>query len=129
MQMKPLIYSAAIASAVLAGGLTANAASTATTNPSTPPYAAPVIADADAMKGADELHRTNIQQQLQDQLAKAGYTDVKIAPSSFFIRAKDKKGDPVAMVVGPDSFTEVTEIAKAPGATAQQTPKTTNTMK
>ena len=53
------------------------------------------------MKAADELHHTNIRQELQDQLAKAGYTSVKITPSSFFIEAKDKQGNPVQMVIGP----------------------------
>jgi hypothetical protein len=77
------------------------------------------------MKAADQLHHTNIRQQLQDQLTKAGYTAVKITASSFFIQAKDRKGDPVAMIIGPDSFTEVTDILqKSPDVTAQQTPNT-----
>lgn len=65
------------------------------------------VVDPDAMKS---LSHNNLKQQLQDQLAKAGYTSVQIMPSSFYVQAKDKKGDPVAMVIGPDSFTEVTEV-------------------
>ncbi len=30
-------------------------------------------------------------------------------PSSFLVRAKDSEGNPVMMVINPDSLTEVTE--------------------
>jgi len=122
--MKHLSAAGVVALALIAGASTANAAATSTTQGAkAPAYAAPVIADADAMKAADALHNTNLRQQLNDQLAKAGYTSIKIAPSSFYVQAKDKNGNPVAMVVGPDSFAEVTEVTnKTPGSTAQQAP-------
>jgi hypothetical protein len=123
--MKPTALVTTVAIALLAGTFTARAAETPDAKPATPAYAAPVIADADAMKAADELHHTNMRQQLQDQLTKAGYTSVKITPSAFFVQAKDKKGDPVAMVIGPDSFTEVTDLLSKPSVTAQQTPTKT----
>ena len=122
--MKTILAASGFALTLLVGGI-ANAADTPSTNASnTPAYAKPVIADTDAMKAADELHHTNIRQELQDQLATAGYTSVKITPSSFFIEAKDKQGNPVQMVIGPDSFTEVTALApKTASATAEQAPK------
>jgi sporulation protein YlmC with PRC-barrel domain len=43
-------------------------------------------------------------------LQKSGYTDIKLAPTSFVIRAKDSDGNPVVMSISPDSFTEVTNI-------------------
>ena len=66
----------------------------------------------------------NIRQGIQNQLQQAGYTDVSVTPSSFFIHAKDKQGHPVAMVIGPDTFTEVTELpagnsASSGGSTAK----------
>ena len=64
------------------------------------------------------MNHTNLRQQLQDQLTKAGYSSIKIMPSSFYIQAKDKKGEPVAMVIGPDSFAEVTEILQRDGGGA-----------
>lgn len=74
----------------------------------------PVVQNSQAMAAADENAKPmNIRQQIQDQMTKAGYTDVTVTPSSFYVRAKDKKGDPVAMVIGPDSFTEVTELPAA----------------
>ncbi len=47
---------------------------------------------------------------VRDMLHKAGFTDIRIAPSSFAIRAKDKDGNPVMMSVSPDSFTEISEV-------------------
>jgi hypothetical protein len=58
-----------------------------------------------------------ISQKLQRSLTQAGYTDVHIVPESFFIHAKDKNGNPVMMMVTPDSMTEVTAV-KEPGGGA-----------
>jgi hypothetical protein len=52
------------------------------------------------------IHMT---QRLRSDLSKAGFTDIKIMPSSFLVRAKDSQGNPVMMVINPDSMTEVTE--------------------
>jgi hypothetical protein len=52
---------------------------------------------------------THMTQRLRDDLSKAGFTDIKIMPSSFLVRAKDSQGNPVMMVINPDSVTEVTE--------------------
>jgi hypothetical protein len=35
-------------------------------------------------------------------------------PSSFLVRAKDSQGNPVMMVINPDSLTEVTEQSEQP---------------
>jgi hypothetical protein len=50
-------------------------------------------------------------QKLRDDLTKAGFTNITIMPSSFLVRAKDSQGNPVMMIVNPDSLTEVTEQA------------------
>jgi len=124
--MKPVLATAGFALTLMAGVVAANAANTVPAETGKPPaYADPVIADADAMKAADALHHTNIRKQLQDQLAQAGYSDVKVTPAAFFIQAKDKKGRPVAMVVGPDSFTEVTDLLTKPAGGMAQAPSTT----
>ena len=57
-----------------------------------------------------DMAHVNMRQQIQSQMTKDGFTDVTVMPSSFYVRAKNKKGDPVAMVIGPDSLTEVTEV-------------------
>ncbi len=51
---------------------------------------------------------TNIRQQVQQNLSKAGYTDIKIMPESFLVRAKDPSGNPIMMVINPDSVAAVT---------------------
>ena len=127
--MKTALAATGLAFTLLISGA-ANAANTpSTTATGVPAYAKPVVADADAMKAADDLHHKNIRQELQDQLAKAGYTSVKITPSSFFVEAKDNKGNPVEMVIGPDSITEVTAMAPTTASAAgQQTPKPSSTV-
>ena len=47
---------------------------------------------------------------LRSALEKAGYKDIRVAPTSFMVHAKDSDGNPVVMSISPDSFTEVAEI-------------------
>ena len=55
-------------------------------------------------------------QKLHDDLTKAGFTDISIMPQSLLVRAKDARGNPVMMVINPDSLTEVTEKSESAGA-------------
>jgi hypothetical protein len=50
-----------------------------------------------------------------------GFTDIKIMPESYMVRAKDKQGRPVMMVINPDSFTEVVGPATAAGQSSAKT--------
>jgi hypothetical protein len=61
----------------------------------------------------------HIAQKLSADLGKAGFTDIKIMPSSFLVRAKDSQGHAVMMVINPDSLTEVTEVS-APASAANK---------
>ena len=56
-----------------------------------------------------------LQKDVRNDLEKAGYTDIQVMPSSFLVRAKDKQGRPVMMLINPDSVTEITNVAHAPG--------------
>jgi hypothetical protein len=47
---------------------------------------------------------------VRDMLQSSGFSDIRIMPSSFMIRAKDQDGNPVVMSVSPDSVTEVAEL-------------------
>jgi hypothetical protein len=58
----------------------------------------------------------SIRQQVQSSLEQAGYTNIKIMPESFLVRANDKNGNPVMMVINPDSVTAITEIDHANGS-------------
>ena len=44
-------------------------------------------------------------QQLREKLAEDGYTDVKIAPGSYIVSARDKDGHTVMMMISPTSMT------------------------
>jgi hypothetical protein len=59
-----------------------------------------------------------IEQQLHQDLSKAGYTDIKIVPGSFLVQAKDKQGNATEMMISPHSMTEVTAMS-ASGSSAQ----------
>ena len=49
-------------------------------------------------------------QELTQMLQKSGFTDIRVAPTSFMVRAKDKNGAPVVMSISPDSFSELTAV-------------------
>ena len=57
---------------------------------------------ASDQNAAPNARRPRISQRLRDDLAKAGFTDITIMPSSFLVRAKDSQGNPVMMVINPD---------------------------
>jgi hypothetical protein len=46
-----------------------------------------------------------IEQNVQARLGRAGYTDVEMIPTSFLVRAKDPDGNPVMLVLGPETLT------------------------
>jgi hypothetical protein len=61
---------------------------------------------------ASEQKNMHIAQKLRADLTKAGYTDISIMPSSFFIQAKNSEGNPVTMMISPDSVTALTEATE-----------------
>jgi sporulation protein YlmC with PRC-barrel domain len=54
---------------------------------------------------------------LRNMLEKSGYKDIRVAPTSFMVHARDSDGNPVMMTVSPDSFTEVTDVNNTNGGT------------
>jgi len=42
-----------------------------------------------------------VARQIQQDLKKAGFTDIKVVAESFVVQAKSKDGNPVLMTVGP----------------------------
>ncbi len=53
---------------------------------------------------------TKVRQELTQMLQKSGYTDIRVAPTSFMVRAKDQDGNPVVMSISPDHFAEMTAV-------------------
>jgi hypothetical protein len=60
---------------------------------------------------------------LQKTLEDAGLKDIQIVPHSFLVRAKDHDGNPVMMVVNPDSIMAVTEIPSTTGSDTSTPPR------
>ncbi len=59
----------------------------------------------------------NLPQSLRQRLTSAGFTDVRIVPSSFVITARDKDGRPVMMRITPNSMSFLTEIPASSSST------------
>jgi hypothetical protein len=50
------------------------------------------------------------QAQVKNKLEQAGCKDVRIIPLSYLVQATDKDGNPVMMVLNPDSMTALTDL-------------------
>jgi len=59
---------------------------------------------------ASKQNTATVQQQVKQNLAAAGFSDIQVMPESFLVRANDKNGNPVMMIINPDSLTAVTAI-------------------
>ena len=75
----------------------------------------------------------NLRNNLTQMLRKSGYTDIRVAPSSFVVRATDGNGNPVVMSISPDQFSEVTTLGGTTGSagnnnTASSNPAGSGTM-
>jgi hypothetical protein len=82
----------------------------------TTPPASPHSATAAASLAAPiASSKASLREQLMTDIQKAGFTDVVVKPDSVLVRAKDKNGTPVTMLIDPDS---VTEIVGTGGVTA-----------
>lgn len=83
-----------------------------TKTPTTPPGSAPSINETQSAMPNASTHGS-LRAQVRDMLQKEGFTDVRVVPSSFMIRANDKDGNPVVMSISPDLFAEVSEASSA----------------
>src|SRR5271169_1360856 len=72
--------------------------------PSPPSTSAPTATTKTQTSGA------SLQQQVTTNLQNSGFTNVKVMPDSFLVRATDKSGNAVTMFIGPSSMTEVTTV-------------------
>ena len=77
------------------------------------------------------LSANQMEQKLQTDLAKAGYTDIKVMPGSFLVSAKDSEGQATQMMITPPSVIEMTAMqpntgsgsSAGSGSTSNSTPK------
>ncbi|MGY3453977.1 PRC-barrel domain-containing protein [Bradyrhizobium sp. USDA 4353] len=85
--------------------------------------AALVVLGPAVMAQAVDNH-ADLRGNLSQMLQKSGYTDIRVSPSSFFVRAKDQNGNPVVMSISPDQFTEVTAVNDTSQSAAARAPTT-----
>jgi hypothetical protein len=70
-------------------------------------------ADTNQPQNQAAMHGADLQQQVRGNLRQAGFTDIKVVPDSFLVQAKDKTGNPITMMINPDSVTEVVDSGAA----------------
>lgn len=58
---------------------------------------------------------SQLQQKITSDMQKDGYKDVRVVPNSFLIHARNKEGQPVVMIINPNSVFAVTSIDTANG--------------
>jgi hypothetical protein len=75
-------------------------------------------------KGMSDQEMEHGPQKLREKLAADGFSDVKIAPGSYIVSAKDKDGNKVVMMIGPHSMTMMKVPDKNPSQA--QIPGTSN---
>ena len=61
----------------------------------------------------------DLPQKIRDKLVEQGYSEVQVVPQSFLISAKDKNGNPVMMLIGPNSMTVLSAPPSGDPNTAQ----------
>ena len=59
----------------------------------------------------------NLPKEIRSKLEQDGFTNVNIVPGSFLVSAKDKNGDPVTMVIGPNSMMMLTQVPTSKNST------------
>ncbi len=113
--MKPFVPLAA-AGILLAGGAFAqnaqhNEPTTGTQSQSetTAPATTPTQARTGEMSATSTSSHRGLRQELRMDLEKAGFTNVRVMPDSFLVKAKDRSGQAVAMIINPNSVTEVVD--------------------
>ncbi len=106
------MHTALLAACCLALGLALPVAAQQTQVPGPP-----AAASNQASGGNQALTRTKVQKDLEQ----AGFTDVQVTPESFFVRARNKEGQPVMMIIEPNSIAAVVG-ASASGTSSAQPP-------
>jgi len=101
---------------------TTTAAATATTPPAA--AAAPSSNAAPATAATANANGSGIRGKLIANLEQAGFTDVTVMPDSFLVQATDKSGNPVTMILSPDSMAVFSSDPTTAVAADPKTPAT-----
>src|SRR3569832_57712 len=83
-----------------------------------PALAADTSANSLSPAGTSNAQPTqNLPAQIRSKLEQDGFTDVNVVPGSFLVSAKDKGGDPVTMIIGPNSMMMLTQVPDSKSGT------------
>jgi hypothetical protein len=52
----------------------------------------------------------SVEQRVQQRLTQAGFTNIEMVPTSILVRATDRDGNPVMLVLSPDSLAQLLEV-------------------
>jgi hypothetical protein len=69
--------------------------------------------------GSDQ-NAANIRQRLYQNLSQAGFTDIHVMPRAFLVHAKDRDGNPVTMMITPNSVMALTAVPATGGQSMAQ---------
>lgn len=58
---------------------------------------------------------------IKGQLQQSGFTNIHVIPDSFLVRADNKQGQPVVMIINPNSVFSVTQMSSTAGANGMGT--------
>ena len=107
-----------IAAAIAALATTAYAADNAASNTAAMNKAAST--HGASSNGNAQQTSQNLPQEISAKLKDDGFTDVKVVPGSFIVSAKDKRGEPVTMMIGPNSMMMVTQVENGSSTNTQK---------
>jgi hypothetical protein len=57
-----------------------------------------------------------LRQKIRAELQQDGFKNIRVSPTSFMVRAKNKEGERVAMIINPDSVFSMTEVSGSGGS-------------
>jgi hypothetical protein len=67
-----------------------------------------------------DQNAANIRQRISQNLSQAGFTDIHIMPRAFLVHAKDRDGNPVTMMITPNSVMALTAVPAGAGQSMAQ---------
>jgi hypothetical protein len=70
-----------------------------------PALAALALGSGAAWAQSKDVDPNQVPDKIREKLSAEGYQDVKVAPGSYVVSAKDKDGNRVVMLIGPTSMT------------------------
>ena len=76
--------------------------------PVPPDQTSPVADSGQHRNGTEGAHSVEVA--LRTLLARAGFTDIEMMPTSFLIHAKDANGNPVTLVFSPDGSVQSKQV-------------------